>query len=132
MTLVHSRPCSLRSDPIEKKPLFHYLPGTDSFSLATAGCNLACQFCQNWRISQFRPSEVASVHLTPRQVVDRARAAGARSIAFTYSEPIVFYEYMYDIARLAHEAGLGRVMISNGYITPPPSASCWPCSMASR
>lgn len=119
-TLVHSRPCSVRSDPIEKKPLFHYRPGTDAFSLATAGCNLECQFCQNWRISQFRPEEVQSIDLPPEQVVRQARDASARSLAWTYSEPVVFYEYMYDTSLLARDQGIGRVMISNGFINPDP------------
>lgn len=119
-SLVHSRPCTVRSDPIEKKPLFHYLPGTDSFSLATAGCNLECMFCQNWRISQFRPEEVRSLHLPPEGVVRQARSAGARSIACTYAEPVVFYEYMYDIAAASRRAGIGTVMISNGYIDRRP------------
>lgn len=119
-TLVHSRPCTVRSDPIEKKPLFHYRPGTDAYSLATAGCNLECLFCQNWRISQFRPDEVQSIDLPPSQVVSRALAAGARSVACTYSEPIVFYEYMYDIAVEGRRHNLGTVMISNGFIERGP------------
>jgi len=119
-TLVHSRPCSVRNDPIEKKPLFHYHPGTDSFSLATAGCNLGCLFCQNWRISQFRPEEVESIHLPPDQVVSQALSAGSRSIACTYSEPIAFYEYTYDIAAESRRRGIGTVMISNGFINRRP------------
>lgn len=119
-TLVHSRPCTVRSDPIEKKPLFHFFPGSDAFSLATAGCNFACEFCQNWRISQFRPDQVRSIDLPPRAVVDQARAAGARSIAFTYSEPVVFHEYVHDTSVIARAQGLGRVMISNGFINPGP------------
>jgi pyruvate formate lyase activating enzyme len=119
-TLVHSRPCSVRSDPIEKKPLFHYRPGTDAFSIATAGCNFACQFCQNWRISQYRPEEVESEVLPPAGVVAAARAARARSIAFTYSEPVVFQEYAYDTSIAARAAGIGRVVISNGFIERRP------------
>lgn len=121
-TLVYSRPCTVRADPIEKKPLFHYLPGTDAYSIATAGCNFECLFCQNWRISQFRPSQVRSISLSPRQVVEQAAASGSRSIAFTYSEPVVFYEYVEDISRLARERGIGRVMISNGFINREPMA----------
>jgi pyruvate formate lyase activating enzyme len=119
-TLVHSRPCSVHTDPIEKKPLFHYRPGTDAFSLATAGCNLECQFCQNWRISQFRPEEVQSISLPPDRVLAEARSSGARSLAWTYSEPTVFYEYVYDSSQLARAQGLGSVIISNGFMNPGP------------
>lgn len=119
-TLVHSNPCSLHNDPIEKKPLFHYRPGTMAFSLATAGCNIECRFCQNWQISQFRPEQVPSRPNTPLQIVESAKAVGSRSIAFTYSEPVVFYEYMRDICLAARDTGIGRVMISNGYINEKP------------
>ena len=119
-TLVHSNPCSLNNDPIEKKPLFHYRPGTKAFSLATAGCNIECRFCQNWQISQFRPEQVPSRRLAPSQVVESAKKLGSRSIAFTYSEPVVFYEYMKDICHAARDTGIGRVMISNGYIKERP------------
>ncbi len=115
-TLVHSRVCALNVDPIEKKPLFHYLPGTKAYSLATAGCNVECKFCQNWQISQYRPEQIESIRLSPEDVVKDAEASGCKAIAFTYSEPVVFYEYMYDIVRLARDYGLKSVMISNGYI----------------
>jgi len=97
-TLVHSRPCSINADPIEKKPLFHFLPGTTAFSIATAGCNIECLFCQNWQISQFRPEQVKNYHLTPGQIANAAVQEACRSIAYTYSEPVIFYEYMYDTA----------------------------------
>ncbi len=120
-TLVHSRPCSIgAADPIEKKPLFHYLPGTNAFSIATAGCNMECQFCQNWQISQFRPEQVRSRYLPPREVVRLARAQAAPTIAFTYSEPTIFFEYMYDTAKAARAQGVGGVMISSGFINGPP------------
>jgi len=119
-TLVHSRPCSIHGDPIEKKPLFHYMPGSMSFSMATAGCNFSCKFCQNWEISQFPPEEIKSIKLSPQSLVDLALKDGSSSIAFTYSEPTVFYEYMYDTAKLARENGLGAVTISNGYIRKKP------------
>ncbi|MCP4606611.1 MAG: AmmeMemoRadiSam system radical SAM enzyme [Proteobacteria bacterium] len=119
-TLVHSNPCSLNNDPIEKKPLFHFRPGTKAFSIATAGCNIECRFCQNWQISQFRPEQVQSREASPEQVVYHARRLGSRSIAFTYSEPVIFYEYMRDICLAAEGTGIGRVMISNGYITEKP------------
>lgn len=119
-TLVHSRAASVRSDPIEKKPFFHYRPGTDAFSLATAGCNMECLFCQNWRISQFRPEQVETIELPPERAVGGARDARARSIAFTYNEPTVFFEYMHDMAVVARDAGLGRVMVSNGFVSRAP------------
>ncbi|MFN3530935.1 MAG: AmmeMemoRadiSam system radical SAM enzyme [Candidatus Brocadia sp.] len=119
-TLVHSRVCALNVDPIEKKPLFHYLPGTKAYSLATAGCNVECKFCQNWQISQYRPEQIESIKLTPEDVVRDARMNGSKTIAFTYSEPVVFYEYMYDTARSGKEQGIRSVMISNGYIQEKP------------
>ncbi len=120
VTLVHSRVAALNVDPIEKKPLFHYRPGTKAFSMATAGCNIECRFCQNWELSQFRPEQVRSKELTPGHVVREAKRAGASSIAFTYSEPVIFYEYMRDICTAAADTDLGRVMISNGYIEERP------------
>lgn len=119
-TLVHSRVCALNIDPIEKKPLFHYLPGSRAYSLATAGCNIECKFCQNWQISQFRPEQVDSFKLSPQDAVSQARENGCQTIAYTYSEPVIFYEYMYDTSQLAKEVGIGNVMISNGYIKKEP------------
>jgi pyruvate formate lyase activating enzyme len=119
-TLVYSRPCSVHVDPIEKKPLFHYLPGTPALSIATAGCNIECKFCQNWQISQFRPEQVRNFDLPPEEIVRLAREHKAPTIAYTYSEPVVFYTYMYDTAKLAKQEGIGSVMISNGYITEEP------------
>ena len=119
-TLVHSRPCALHADPIEKKPLFHYLPSSIAFSLATAGCNMNCKYCQNWDISQARPEQVRHFHLPPAEVVSNAAQRRCLSIAYTYSEPIVFYEYMIDTARAAKAAGIRNVMISAGYIQRKP------------
>ncbi|MBU0755035.1 MAG: AmmeMemoRadiSam system radical SAM enzyme [Planctomycetes bacterium] len=119
-TLVHSRPCSIHVDPIEKKPLYHFMPGHKSYSLATVGCNMECRFCQNWEISQFTPEQRSAYHLTPAQVVEQARQAGCRSIAYTYTEPVIFYEYMLDCARAGQKAGVKSVMISNGYIQEKP------------
>jgi len=119
-TLVHSRPCALNNDPIEKKPLFHFLPGSSALSLGTAGCNIECRFCQNWRMAQFRPEQVESVKASPVELVRLAGRNGSSSIAFTYSEPVVFYEYMIDTAVTARKAGLESVMISNGYIMKEP------------
>jgi len=119
-TLVHSRPCAVNADPIEKKPFFHVLPGTLSFSIATAGCNFECQFCQNWQIAQFRPEQVKSVWLPPAEVAKRAEESGCRTIAYTYSEPVVFYEYMFDTAVEGKRHGIGSVVVTNGYINEEP------------
>ncbi len=118
-TLVYGALCSANVDPIEKKPLFHYLPGTQAFSIAAAGCNMECKFCQNWQISQFRPEQVESVLVDPERLVRTCQAQKCPTIAYTYSEPIVAYEYMHDSAALARAAGVGSVMISNGYIQRP-------------
>ncbi len=119
-TLVYGAVCSANVDPIEKKPLFHYLPGTPAFSIATVGCNIECKFCQNWQISQFRPEQVNSTLIEPERLVAACKARRAPTIAYTYSEPVIFYEYMHDAAALAREAGIGSVMISNGYIQEKP------------
>jgi pyruvate formate lyase activating enzyme len=119
-SLVHGNPCAVHLDPIEKKPLYHVLPSTWTFSLATAGCNLTCKFCQNWEISQARPEEVFSYDFPPERIVEEAVKTGARSIAYTYVEPVVFYEYMMDISRLAKEAGLLNVWHSNAFVKPEP------------
>jgi pyruvate formate lyase activating enzyme len=119
-TLVHSRPCSAHVDPIEKKPLFHFLPGTQAFSIATAGCNLNCKFCQNWEISQVRPEQVTAYDLPPEEVAAYAEQNGCKTIAYTYSEPIVFYEYMLDCAIAGHKKGVRSVVITAGYINHDP------------
>jgi len=119
-TLVHSNPCSVHNDPIEKKPLFHFRPGTHSFSIATAGCNIECEFCQNWRISQTTPDKVETYDLPPDRVAALARRYGSRSIALTYTEPVVFFEYSYDVAVEGRKADIPAVMISNGFIEPAP------------
>lgn len=119
-SLAYGNPCAVHVDPIEKKPLHHFLPSSWIFSLATSGCNFRCLNCQNWEISQKRPEDVAHITLFPHEVVDKARNAKTPSIAYTYSEPVTFYEYMLDTARLAKEAGLNNVLISNGYINRRP------------
>ncbi len=119
-SLVYGKPITIHIDPIEKKPLFHFLPGARAYSLATVGCNLSCQHCQNWDISQAFPEDVNPQSKTPDQIVQEAIDAKAEVIAFTYSEPIVFYEYMLDIAKLARQQGIKTVMISGGYINEEP------------
>lgn len=119
-TLVYGKPVTYHNDPMEKKPLFHFLPGTTAFSLATVGCNVNCKFCQNWDISQVLPGQVPELDAPPQNIVSAADKAGSASIAYTYSEPVIFYEYMYDIAKLGRANGLRSVMITNGYINPEP------------
>jgi pyruvate formate lyase activating enzyme len=115
-TLVHSRVCAAHVDPIEKKPLFHYLPGTLALSMATAGCNVNCKFCQNWDISQVRPEQVPAQYSPPKSVAEAAKKYQCPTIAYTYSEPVVFSEYLMDVADAGHENGIRSVVVSNGYI----------------
>jgi len=118
--LVYAESCAAHIDPIEKKPLFHYLPSTNAFSIASAGCNFECKFCQNWRMAQYRPEQVESFYLPPKEVVSLAKQKGCPTIAYTYTEPVVFYDYMFDTAKLAKSEGVGSVMISNGFINEKP------------
>ncbi|HXY41935.1 MAG TPA: AmmeMemoRadiSam system radical SAM enzyme [Vicinamibacteria bacterium] len=121
-TLVHSRPCALGLDPVEKKPFFHVLPGSLALSLATPGCNLECRCCQNWEIAQARPEQVRTMSLPPAEVVSLAKQKGAPLLACTYTEPVVFAEYVVDIAQAGRKAGLRTVVISNGYVQEQPLA----------
>jgi pyruvate formate lyase activating enzyme len=119
-TLAFGNPCSVNVDPIEKKPLFHFLPGSRAYSIATAGCNLVCLNCQNWTISQTSPDKTRNYALSPQEVVKECISSGCRSIAYTYSEPVTFYEYVFETATLAKKAGIKNVVKSNGYINPEP------------
>jgi pyruvate formate lyase activating enzyme len=118
-TLVYGIPLSQAVDPVEKKPLFHFHPGSTAFSIATAGCNFRCAFCQNADISQMPRDrgEILGRQATPEEVVRAAKRYGSRSIAYTYTEPTIFFEYSYDIARLAREVGIASVYVTNGYMT---------------
>lgn len=119
-SIAYGNPCAVHVDPIEKKPLFHFYPKTWIFSIATAGCNFRCLNCQNWEISQKRPEDVYFRELFPEEVIAQAKSFGVKAIAYTYSEPISFYEYMYDTARLARKKKMRNVMVSNGYINKAP------------
>ncbi|HNX80689.1 MAG TPA: AmmeMemoRadiSam system radical SAM enzyme [Candidatus Omnitrophota bacterium] len=120
-TLSYARLVSITSeDPVEKKPLFHFLPGNKTFSIATAGCNLRCKFCQNWEISQACPDEINFVYLEPKELIAKAKSLDRTIIAYTYTEPVIFYEYMLDCAKTARHEGLRNVMHSNGYINEAP------------
>jgi pyruvate formate lyase activating enzyme len=119
-SLVYGRIIARNIDPIEKKPLFNFHPGSRSFSIATVGCNFHCLHCQNYDISQY-PKEHADIpgeEVTPEKVVGEAEIAGCESIAYTYTEPTIFFEFAYDCARLARKKGIKNVFVSNGYATP--------------
>lgn len=121
VTLVYGKAIATHADPIEKKPFFHVLPGSLSFSIATAGCNFKCSFCQNHDISQIPANgEIYGQNLSAKQVVDLARKNNCETIACTYTEPTIYYEYAYDIAKLAYENGIRTVLVSNGFINEKP------------
>lgn len=119
-TLVYGKVCAVNVDPIEKKPFFHFYPGTLAFSLATAGCNVNCKFCQNWQISQVRPEQVEAFDLPPEAVGPAAKNNNCLSIAYTYTEPVVFFEYMVDSSVASKKLGLKNVVVTGGHINPEP------------
>jgi pyruvate formate lyase activating enzyme len=121
MSLVYGKVIAEHIDPIEKKPLFHFLPGSKAFSIGTVGCNFRCKFCQNFDISQYpreHGGEIIGRDRTPAQIVASARESGCETIAYTYTEPTIFYEFALDTAVLAREAGVKNVFVSNGYMSP--------------
>jgi pyruvate formate lyase activating enzyme len=115
-TLVYARVCTAHVDPVEKKPLFHYLPGTNAFSIATAGCNVHCKFCQNWEISQSRPEQIPAEYVPPQRVAELAKQHNCPTIAYTYSEPVIYSEFLMATADAAHEVGVRSLVVSNGYM----------------
>ncbi len=119
-TLVYARPVAIHIDPIEKKPLFHFLPSTTAFSIATAGCNLRCKFCQNWEISQVRPEEIEYTSVPVQDLIERVKKSRSPTIDYTYTEPTIFYEYMLECAKLSKEKGIRNIMHSCGYINEEP------------
>ncbi len=120
LAVTYGRPCAVHVDPVEKKPLFHFLPGTSILSLATVGCNLHCKNCQNWEISQANPEETPASELLPEQVAALAVECNCRSVAYTYTEPIVYYEYTLDSSRAVKKAGLRNVLVTAGYVNEAP------------
>jgi pyruvate formate lyase activating enzyme len=117
-SLVYGKLCAEHIDPIEKKPLFHVMPGSKTYSIATVGCNFHCRHCQNYSISQVKRSgPVLGSEQTPQEIVLQARGSDCSSISYTYTEPTIFYEFAYDTARLAREAGLKNIFVTNGYIS---------------
>jgi pyruvate formate lyase activating enzyme len=119
-TIAYGNPCAVHIDPIEKKPLYHFLPATRAYSIAAAGCNFRCLNCQNWEISQVSPYETVNDDLMPADVVEQCMKNHCESIAYTYSEPTTFFEYAYDTAKLARARGIKNVWKSNGYIQEAP------------
>jgi len=119
-SLVYSQPCAINREPIEKAPFFHFLPGRERLTLATVGCNQRCKYCQNWEISQAKPEDVPTRTMTPDQVVALADQLHLPIICFTYTEPMVFYEYMYDIAVRARAKGIRTAVVTGGYVNPEP------------
>lgn len=120
ISTVYGDPIAMHVDPIEKKPLYHFLPGTLTYSIATVGCNFRCSFCQNWQISQRRPAgpNTAARHtVTPAQIVRQAQEHRCPSISYTYTEPTIFFEYAFDTARRAAAQGLKNVFVTNGFMT---------------
>jgi len=123
---VYAKPCSLAIDPIEKKPLYHFHPGTTCLSLACTGCNFRCLNCQNHDISQASPEEVDHYELTPEQIVSLCQKHHCPGIAYTYTEPLTYIEYVTDTARLAHEKGLWNILVTAGYVCQEPLADLLP------
>ncbi len=119
-SLVYGKPCTVNMTVPEKGPLYHFIPGHRRLALATVSCNLRCKYCQNWQISQRSVEEVSHYDLSPEEIVELALKNKAKSVSFTYTEPTAFYEYVYDISRLARERGLKTSIISNGFINPEP------------
>lgn len=121
-SLVYGRPLAQQIDPIEKKPFYHFLPGTQAYSLATSGCPLRCKFCQNWQISQASPEDYSTPNVSPAEIADAAVSRSVPVVAFTYNEPTVFIEYLADIAKAARKQKRRCVLISCGFMNPEPLA----------
>jgi pyruvate formate lyase activating enzyme len=119
-SLIYGLASSIHPDPIEKKPLFHFLPGTISLSLASVGCNLSCRHCQNYSISRASPDDGGLVSISPKDIIARARESGAESVSWTYNEPIIWHEFTTEASRAIHDAGLKTNYVTNGYISEEP------------
>ena len=119
-SLVYGKPCSIALDPIEKKPLYHFFPGSMTFTIATVGCNLSCKHCQNWQISQAEIEKVPFWNVSPEDVIELTKESKSNIISFSYTEATIFYEYMLDIAKLAKKEKMKTVMVTNGFINPEP------------
>jgi pyruvate formate lyase activating enzyme len=126
VAVTYGYPCSLHMDPIEKKPLFHFFPGSTILSLATAGCNLHCKFCQNWEISQENPENVKGFSLPPQSLPQVAASYGSQSVAYTYTDPAAYYEYTLDSSKAAKKAGLKNVLVTAAYLNTRPLKELYP------
>lgn len=120
ISVAYGKVCSMALDPIEKKPFYHFFPGSETLTIATAGCNLSCKHCQNWTISQKEIEQIKYQEFSPEQIIALCRQAKSKIISFSYTEPTIFYEYMLDIAKLSRESGIKTAMITNGFINPEP------------
>ncbi|MBU4283743.1 MAG: AmmeMemoRadiSam system radical SAM enzyme, partial [Nanoarchaeota archaeon] len=119
-SVVYSRPCAVHIDPIEKKPLYHFLPGSKALSVGTIGCNLECKHCQNWTMARARPEEILTEKITPDEIIELAIKNDCKIISYTYNEPTIFFEYMLDCAKIARKKGLKNTIVSNGFINKEP------------
>jgi len=119
-SLSYGKPVSINLDPITKKPLYHFLPQTLTFSIGMAGCNLSCQWCQNWEISQKTAEEFKTEEISPEKLVEEALKSGCPSVSYTYTEPFISYEYVFDLAKLAKKRGLKNILVTNGYVNEAP------------
>ena len=117
---VYSNPCAVNIDPIEKKPLYHFMPGEKALSVGTIGCNFDCKHCQNFTMSRAKPEETLTEKITPNEIVELAMQNNCKIISYTYNEPTVFFEYMLDCAKIARKKGLKNTIVSNGFINPEP------------
>jgi len=120
-SLVYGKLCSMNIDPIEKKPLFHFAPGTYCLSISTVGCNLSCAFCQNWEISHPENNSIFGEDTTPEKIIETAKKRNLPGIAYTYTEPTIAWEFYYEVMKLAKREGLYNVWVSNGYTSPEPA-----------
>jgi pyruvate formate lyase activating enzyme len=119
-SIVYSNPDAVHVDPIEKKPLYHFMPGSKALSIGTIGCNLECKHCQNWTMSRAKPEEIVTQNISPEEIVEIAVEKGCKIISYTYNEPTVFFEYMLDCAKIAKKKGIKNVIVSNGFINEEP------------
>ncbi len=131
-SLVYGKPVAINIDPVEKKPLYHFLPGSATLSVGTAGCNLFCGHCQNFDIARAEPEKTPAAELSPVQVVDMAVRKGCESISYTYNEPTIFCEYALETARLAKKKGIKNILVTNGFINKEPAMGFTRCMDAAN